>query len=68
MRESSPDRARAVDGGQSSPDRARAVDGFVAPGAMTLPGGKLWNLSDNQIRIVLCLPAGGTLKAEESGS
>ena len=30
MEASSPDRARAVDGGQSSLDRARAVDGFMA--------------------------------------
>ena len=29
-RQSSPDRTRAVDGGQSSLDRARAVDGFMA--------------------------------------
>ena len=32
---------------ESSPDRARAVDDFVALGATTLPGGKLCNLSNN---------------------
>ena len=31
--------------GANSPDRTRAVDGFMAPGAMTLTGGKLWNLA-----------------------
>ena len=48
-------------------DRARAVDDFVALGATTLPGGKLCNLSDNYVKIVLRLPAGGKFKAEENG-
>ena len=33
----------------TSPDRARAVDEFMAPGAMTLPGGKLWYLESSGI-------------------